>query len=92
MIVKTLTNGSVTGTGMLTCNSRIIGGVLITTDNVNQGIVILRRDSANGKRVLKIKTITSMWVAAPFSLEGTTKVYYDVSGTGCEAQIYEWIT
>jgi hypothetical protein len=92
MLLQAITNGSVTGTGTITASSGIVGGVLITTDNVNQGTVILRRDDASGKQIIEIKTITTLWVSGPFSMEATTDVYHDVSGTGCEAQIYEWIT
>jgi len=91
MLVKTLTNGSVDGTGTLTCDSGVIGGILITTDNTNQGTVILRRDSSTGKQIIEIKTVTSMWISGPFSMEGTNKAYHNVSGTGCEAQFYEWV-
>ena len=90
--MKAITNGSVTGTGTVNCESQIVGGVLITTDNTNQGTVILRRDDASGKQVIEIKTVTSIWVSGPFSMEGTASLYHSVTGTGCEAQLYEWIT
>ena len=92
MLIKAITNGSVTSTGTVECESQIVGGVLITTDNTNQGTVILRRDDASGKQIIEIKTVTSMWISGPFSMEGTSALYHAVSGTGCEAQLYEWVT
>ena len=91
MILKALTNGSVTSTGTVVVGSQIIGGVLITTDNSSQGTVILRRDDASGKQIIEIKTVTSMFISGPFSLEGTEVCFYSVSGAGCEAQLYEWV-
>ncbi|MCP4451605.1 MAG: hypothetical protein GY809_09105 [Planctomycetes bacterium] len=92
MLLKAITNGSVTSTGTVTCESGIVGGVLVTTDNTNQGTVILRRDTSGGKQIIEIKSVTSMWIAGPFSMEETDQLYYSVTGTGCEAQLYEWIT
>ena len=92
MLLKAITNGSVSGTGTLTCESFVIGGILITTDNTNQGTVIIRREDSTDKQIIEIKTVTSMWVSGPFSLEQTTKFYHDVTGTGCEAQFFEWVT
>ena len=92
MLLKAITNGSVTSTGTVTCESGVIGGILITTDNTNQGTVILRMDGSGGKQVIEIKTVTSMWVSGPFWFEETDQVYHAVSGTNCEAQLYEWIT
>ncbi len=92
MILKALTNGSVVDTGTVKIESYIVGGILITTDNSAQGTVILRRDDASGKQIIEIKTVTSMWISGPFSMEGTNDCYYSVSGTGCEAQLFEWVT
>ena len=98
MQLVALTNGAVTGTGTLTMqntgnakDSGKIGGLMITTDNTNQGTVKIQRTDASGKAILDIDTVTSMWIAGPFSTEGAATVYYTVSGTGCEAVIYEWV-
>ena len=61
MILKALTNGSVTATGVVVVGSQIMGGVLITTDNSAQGTVILSRDEAYGKQIIEIKTGTTMF-------------------------------
>ena len=91
MLLKAITNGSVTGTGTVTCDSYILGGILITTNNTDLGTVILRRDGAAGKQIIEIKTVTSMFISGPFSMEGTQSVYHSVTGTGCEAQLFEWV-
>ena len=91
MLLRALTNGSVTGTGTLECESFTCGGILITTDNTNQGTVRMRREDSNGKQIIEVKTVTSMWIAGPFSLEDTKRIYYEVTGTGCEAQFFEWV-
>ncbi len=92
MLLKALTDGSVTGTGELTVESRVFGGMVITTDGSTLGTVIVRKDDANGKRLMKIATTSSMWVAGPITMEGTDQLYFSVSGSGCEAQFYEWVT
>ena len=89
MILKALTNGSITGTGTVTVDSGILGGILITTDNSAQGTVILRRDDDSGKQIIEIKTVTTMFISGPFSMESTNDLYYSISGTGCEAQLFE---
>lgn len=92
MLLKALTNGSVTSTGTLQVDSGIVGGILITTDNTNQGTVIVRRENDEGKQIIEIKTVTTLFISGPFSLEQSTKLYHNVSGTGCEAQFYEWVS
>jgi len=91
MLLKALTNGAISGTGEVTVKSLKIGGILVTTDNSAQGTVILKRNDTNGKRIFDITTTTTIWVGAPFSTEETETVYFDVSGAGCQAQIYEWV-
>jgi hypothetical protein len=92
MQLRALTNGAVTSTGTLYVQSGTVGGLLITTNNTNAAVVTLRRDDANGKQLIYISTITTMWITAPITMEETTTLYYSVSGTGASAQIYEWRT
>ena len=92
MLLKAINNGAVTSTGTVTCESTVMGGVLITTDNTNAGTVLVHRVGSGGKQILDISTITTMWITGPFSLEESDQLYYSVSGTGCSAQFYEWIT
>lgn len=92
MILKRLTNGAVDSTGSVTVESKILGGVLITTDNTNAGTVVLRRDDGSGAQILDISTVTTMFITAPITMEGTDTLHYTVSGTGCAVQLYEWVT
>lgn len=91
MLLKVLTNTSVIDTGTVVCDSGILGGVLVTTDNSTVGTVIIRRDNTNGKEIIKIETATTMWINGPFSMEGTKNVFFDVTGSGCKAHLYEWV-
>ena len=92
MILRPISNGSISGTGTLTFKSGIVGGVLITTDNSNAAAVVLRRDSGTGTVVIDISTKTTIWITGPFSMEGTETLYYSISGTGASAQLFEWVT
>lgn len=92
MLLKVLTNTSVDGTGTVTCPSRILGGLLITTDNSTVGTVIIKREDTNGKEIIKIATATTMWINGPFSMEGTDVVFFSVVGSGCKVHLYEWVT
>lgn len=90
MQLEALTDGTVTSTGTLTVDSRIIGGVLITADGTNNATISIKRDDTNGKEVFNIVTKQPAFIVGPVSLEDTTAAYYSVSGTGAAAQFYEW--
>lgn len=92
MILRALTNGAVSGTHTLTVPSRIIGGVLITTDGSNAATVVIRRANDSGKPIIDIASITTLWIAGPFSTEDAEQVHLSVTGTAAEAQIYEWVS
>ncbi len=92
MLLKVLTNEAVTGTGSVECRSQILGGILVSTDNSTVGTVIINREDTNGKEIIKIKTATTMWINGPFSLEGTSTVFFNVTGNNCEVHLYEWVT
>lgn len=92
MLLKALgTGGAVTSTGTLTCESRIMGGVLITADGTNNCTVIVKKDNASGDQVFDIVTKSPIFVAAPISLGSTQTLYHDVSGTGGAAMFFEWV-
>lgn len=91
MLLKTLTEGSVSGTNTLTIDSQILGGVLISTDGTNAAVVVVRRNDPNGKIIFQMSTKTPVFASGPFSTEGTPTVYLSVSGTGGTAQLYQWI-
>jgi len=91
MLLRVITNTSISGTGTLACKSKILGGVLITTDNSNAGTVVINVNDSNGKEIIKISTKTTMWINGPFSLEGEEQIYFSVTGTGCLVHLYEWV-
>lgn len=94
MLLKALTDGSVTATGTFTTQSSyqggILGGVLITADGTNAATVTVQKDDSNGKTIFKLVTKSPILIKAPISLEGTRTAYYSVSGTGGAAQFFEW--
>lgn len=91
MLLKPLgATGALTSTGTITCESRVVGGVLITTDGTNAATVVLYRDNSSGAQVFDLSTKSPIFVAAPISL-GSQTLYYDVSGTGAAAQFFEWV-
>ncbi len=92
MILKSLTNGKVTGTGTLimsqTMSQGIFGGVLISTDGTNAVTVTLTDGS--GQKIFEVSTTIPGFVIAPIhSLSNT--LAYAITGTGGAAQFYEWI-
>jgi len=89
MILNPVSDGSVIDTGTLEFQSRILGGVLITANGINDTTVIVRQNNSSGKQVFKIVTKSPIFVAGPINL-GSQAGYYDVTGTGGAAQFYEW--
>ena len=92
MLLRAITDGSVTNTGTVDVPNRVLGGVLITADGTNNATVIVRKTDSNGTQVFKLVTKSPVFVAAPISMEGATQAYYSVTGTGAAAQFYEWVT
>ena len=92
MLLKAIGNdGALTGTGTVSVESRILGGVLITTNGTNAATVVLRRENSSGKQVFDYSGIPPYFATGPMSMEGTQTLYYDISGTGAAAQLYEWV-
>ena len=95
MILIPVSDGSVTSTGTITFQSRILGGVLITADGTNAAVVTLQSDNASGYTVFDISTESPIFVAGPISIrdangDPTQAGYYSVTGTGAAAQFFEW--
>jgi len=97
MILNPVSDGSIAtgGTGTLTFNSRILGGVLITANGTNDATVTLQSNNASGFTVFKLVTKSPIFVAGPISIKDanddpTNAGYYSVSGTGAAAQFFEW--
>jgi len=83
-------------TGTLKFESRILGGVMISTDGTNVAVVTLQQNNSSGFEVFGISTKTPMWIHGPIGIEsledGSANVgYYSVTGTGAEAKFYEWV-
>lgn len=96
MILRPLTPGAVSGTGTLTVGSRTLGGVLISTNNTNAATVVIKTNDSSGYEVFDISTLSPGFHIAPIRLEApgesaTETLYYDISGTGASAQLYEWV-
>jgi hypothetical protein len=91
VILIALNDGNVSSTGTVTCNSGIVGGVLISVDGTNAAVVTMQKDTSGGKTVFDISTKQPLFITGPISLEGTTALYYSVTGTGALAQFYEWV-
>lgn len=94
MRLRALTNGSVSGTGTVslqsTTGSSKLGGVLLTADGTNDATVVLKQDNASGTIVFKIVAKQPQMICAPIGVNSTA-LYYDISGTGAAAQLYEWV-
>ncbi len=92
MLLRAITDGSVTSTGTMTISSRILGGVLITADGTNDATIVVRRTDSSGKQIFKLVTKSPAFIAGPVSTDGAELAHYSVSGTGAAAQFYEWVS
>jgi hypothetical protein len=90
MLLKPVSDGVSTGTGTLTFESQILGGVLITANSINDTTVTMQRDNSSGTTVFEIVTKAPIFVAGPIDL-GSQAGYFSVSGIGSGAQFYEWV-
>jgi hypothetical protein len=95
MLLKPATEASVAGTGTTVLESRILGGVLITADGTNNAVVTLRKDNSAGRIIYQITTKSPLFTTGPISIRDSNvtsqTIYYDVSGTGASAMLYEWV-
>ena len=89
MLLKSKTAGKVSGTGTITLDTGILGGVLISTDGTNAAAVVIQKTNSSGEKVLDVSTKQPLWVGAPMDVGAT--MYYDISGTGASAQLYEYV-
>lgn len=90
-VLKPLTNGAVTGTGTITMSGNIFGGCILNTDGTNTGAVIVRNDDASGSIIFDLSSNVSTPAYGPHrQTTGSRTIYYAISGTGADAQLYEW--
>ena len=90
MILKPITDGKVAGTGTLTLESRILGGILVSSDGTNAAVIIIRNDDASGTRFFDISTKAPGLIIGPIKADSDT-IYYSITGTNASAQLYEWV-
>ena len=88
--VRPLTNGTVTGTGEITLDSRLFGGIDLNADGTNAGVAVIRDNDASGTILIDTSSITGKTIIAPFRAP-SGKIYYSVTGTGADAMLYEWV-
>ena len=86
--LKDISSGLISGTGTLTCESQICGGVAIVANGTNTASVTIRKGAAGGKKILEFQTTSPITIFAPF--DASTTIYYSISGTGASAQVFEW--
>ena len=90
MILRSITNGKVSGTGSISFSQgSLIGGIVVSTDGTNEVIVIVRRDSNTGKIVFDLTTHDPVCFVLP--IETSNPSYYSVTGTGAGAMFYEYV-
>lgn len=88
--VRPLSNGTLTGTGTLNLEGYLFGGVDLNSDGTNAGVVIIRDGSSTGTILLDTSSVVGKTIIAPFRCPSQI-VYYDISGIGADAMLYEWV-
>ncbi len=82
---------AVSDTGSVECGSGTFGGVVVSTDGVNQAVILVRETDASGRIVFEIETVNSGSIHAPYYVDKhDATLYYDISGTNAKAQLFEW--
>lgn len=89
MLLKSLTEGRISGTGTVVCESGMFAGCLISTDATNAAVISIQEDNSSGDPIFELSTVTAQMVVAPF--KAARKLYYSITGTGATAQLYEWV-
>jgi len=88
-MLRSITDGAVSGTGTVSSESGILGGVLITTDGTNAATVVVRKSGASGAKVFDLSGIQALW--CPCMIDAANSIYYSISGTGAKAQLFEFV-
>lgn len=88
--VRPITDGTVTGTGTITLDSYLFGGIDLNADGTNAGTVQIRDNNSSGTVIIDASSVNGKTIIAPFHAP-SGKIYYSVSGTGADAMLYEWI-
>ena len=89
-MIRPISDGSISGTGLLDIPSHAIGGVLITTDGTNAATVILREEKSTGKYLFEFGGKEAQFVPVQIQCDND-KLYFSISGTNALAMIYEYV-
>ena len=81
--------GKLSGTGIINLKRKILGGVLISTDSTNAAVVQIRKDNSSGDIIFDESTKNPMFPVVP--IQAADQIYYNISGTGASAQLFEWM-
>lgn len=88
--IKPLSTSTVTGTGTINLSQgHMFGGFDLNADGTNVATIIIRNQNVSGTILATSKSISGKTLIAPIEAVSGT-VYYDVSGTGGDAFLYEW--
>jgi len=88
--IKPLSTNTVTGTGTLNLTEgHVFGGFDLNADGTNVATCIIRNENVSGTILATSKTISGKTLIAPIIADSGI-IYYDVSGTGGDAFLYEW--
>lgn len=82
-------SNAITGTGTVSINSKVLGGYKLNADGTNLATLTIRDNDVSGKILYSTKTTVGEKVTEPVDLSNK-QVYYDVSGTNADLQIFEW--
>ena len=91
MLLRSISEGTIAGTGTLQMPAKVLGGVLITADGTNNATILLQTDNSSGAQIFELVTKSPIFITGPISNNGSQTLYYSISGTGASAQIYEWV-
>ena len=91
MLLRPLTNGRVSGSDIILSETGLLGAVLVTADGTNNATVQIRQNNDTGKLVFDLVTKQPGFFG-PFPITAGKTLYYTISGTGAQAQIYEYVT
>lgn len=90
-MIQPITNTSVSGTETIICPNGYLGAVLITTDGTNAGTVVIRKDGADGQIMYNYSGKEAGFHEFNKGMLVGKTIYYSISGTGCKAQLFEYV-
>jgi len=88
--IKPLSTNTVTGTGTFNLSAgHMFGGFDLNADGTNVATIIIRNQNVSGTILVTSKSISGKIFIAPMEAASGI-IYYDVSGSGGDAFLYEW--